>query len=89
MLTNDKCNDCEELARLHFQAQELIRKLNEVPVDDMDIRKSIVNKLLQYIYRRQCTYQSELYLFRFGDNHDRQPRSNCSRRKNLHGNTSS
>ena len=45
MLTNDKCNDCEELARLHFQAQELIRKLNEVPVDDMDIRKSIVNKL--------------------------------------------
>ena len=37
MLTNDKCNDCEELARLHFQAQELIRKLNEVPVDDMDI----------------------------------------------------
>ena len=41
MLTNDKCNDCEELARLHFQAQELIRKLNEVPVDDMDIRKSI------------------------------------------------
>lgn len=44
MLTNDKCNDCEELARLHFQAQELIRKLNEVPVDDMDILRNVKRK---------------------------------------------
>lgn len=34
-----------ELKRLHFRAQELIRKLNEAPVDDEITRKAIIEEL--------------------------------------------
>lgn len=35
----------EELKKLHFRAQGLIRKLNETPVDDEKTRKAIIEEL--------------------------------------------
>lgn len=37
--------DCDELKNLHFRAQGLIRKLNEMPVDDDNARFEIIKKL--------------------------------------------
>jgi len=49
MLTSNQCNNCKELSRLYSYAQELIRKLNDVPVDDVETRKSIEKVLFGHI----------------------------------------